>query len=83
MTEKYILTGNVQYNEHYKITDTENNYAYKNNKIDKQKLCDLLNHLSDENKYLKQRLDEVLAELYCKDRKLEELGVNIECCDKR
>jgi chromosome segregation ATPase len=35
-----------------------------------------------ENEQLKQRLEDVLAELYCKDRKLEELGVSIECCDK-
>jgi hypothetical protein len=35
----------------------------------------------DENKQLKKHLKEVLKELYCKDRKLEELGISIECCD--
>ena len=34
-----------------------------------------------ENNYLKKHLKEVLKELYCKDRKLEELGISIECCD--
>ena len=38
--------------------------------------------LEKENEQLKNRLDEVLKELYCKDRKLEELGEDIRCCDK-
>ena len=38
--------------------------------------------VKQENKQLKQRFDEILSELYCKDRKLEELNVSIECCDK-
>ena len=37
----------------------------------------------EENKYLKKRIEVISDELYCKDRKLEELGVPIECCDKR
>ena len=41
-----------------------------------------INALNDENEQLKNRLDKVLKELYCKDRKLEELNVDIECCDK-
>lgn len=61
------------------------------------KLVDLLNSLDDEleessafiieqreeNKYLKKRIKVISDELYCKDRKLEELGVPIECCDKK
>ena len=39
--------------------------------------------LKEENKYLKKRIEVISDELYCKDRKLEELGVPIECCDKR
>ena len=39
--------------------------------------------LFEENKYLKKRIEVISDELYCKDRKLEELGVPIECCDKR
>lgn len=39
--------------------------------------------LKEENKYLKKRIKVISDELYCKDRKLEELGVSIECCDKR
>lgn len=42
-----------------------------------------LDELSEENKYLKKRIKVISDELYCKDRKLEELGVPIECCDKR
>ena len=38
--------------------------------------------LEKENEELKKRLENVLSELYCKDRKLEELNVDIECCDK-
>lgn len=37
-------------------------------------IVDILNHLTDHLKI-------VLDELYCKDRKLEELGVDISCCD--
>lgn len=51
--------------------------------------CNLMNELYDENeqlkeenKYLKKRIKVISDELYCKDRKLEELGVPIECCDK-
>ena len=61
------------------------------------KLVGLLNSLDDEleessafiieqreeNKYLKKRIKVISDELYCKDRKLEELGVPIECCDKK
>ena len=32
--------------------------------------------------HLKKRIKLISDELYCKDRKLEELGVSIECCDK-
>ena len=39
--------------------------------------------LMKENEYLKKRIEVISDELYCKDRKLEELGVPIECCDKR
>ena len=39
--------------------------------------------LFEENKYLKKRIEVISDELYCKDRKLEELGVPIECCDKK
>ena len=39
--------------------------------------------LKEENKYLKKRIKVISDELYCKDRKLEELGVPIECCDKK
>ena len=41
------------------------------------------NKLKEENKYLKKRIKVISDELYCKDRKLEELGVPIECCDKK
>lgn len=49
-------------------------------------VCSLYNeikHLKEENKYLKKRIEVISDELYCKDRKLEELGVPIECCDKK
>ena len=46
-------------------------------------VINLLNKLYEENKYLKKRIKVISDELYCKDRKLEELGVPIECCDKR
>ena len=39
--------------------------------------------LKEENEYLKKRIKVISDELYCKDRQLEELGVPIECCDKR
>ena len=42
-----------------------------------------INKLKEENKYLKKRIKVISDELYCKDRKLEELGVPIECCDKK
>ena len=44
-------------------------------------LCEMLNEFNDENKYLKKRIKAISDELYCKDRKLEELGIPIECCD--
>lgn len=47
-----------------------------------EKVRDKLNELNDENKYLKKRIKAISDELYCKDRKLEELGIHIECCDK-
>ena len=47
-----------------------------------EKVRDKLNELNDENKYLKKRIKAISDELYCKDRKLEELGIPIECCDK-
>ena len=47
-----------------------------------QKWFDLLNTLANENNYLKKRIKAISDELYCKDRKLKELGVPIECCDK-
>lgn len=40
------------------------------------------NKLQEENEYYKRRLKEVLKELYCKDRVLEEKGISVECCDK-
>ena len=50
--------------------------------------CDVLNRLdlkrkwlNSENEQLRTRLQDVLTELYCKDRKLEDLGISIECCD--
>ena len=46
-------------------------------------VINLLNKLYEENKYLKKRIKVISDELYCKDRKLEELGVPIECCDKK
>ena len=39
--------------------------------------------LKEENDYLKKKIKVISDELYCKDRKLEELGVPIECCDKK
>ena len=39
--------------------------------------------LKEENNYLKERIKVISDELFCKDRKLEELGVPIECCDKK
>ena len=42
-----------------------------------------ISRLKEENKYLKKRIKVISDELYCKDRKLEELGVPIECCDKK
>ena len=47
-----------------------------------EKVRDKLNELNDENKNLKKRIKAISDELYCKDRKLEELGIPIECCDK-
>lgn len=38
--------------------------------------------LEKENEKLKKRINLISDELYCKDRKLEELGIPIECCDK-
>lgn len=52
-------------------------------KTECENIVDLLNELSEENKYLKKRIKVISDELYCKDRKLEELGVPIECCDKK
>jgi len=53
-------------------------------------LCNLLNGLNNkmnrleaENEHLRKRVKAILDELYCKDRKLEELGIPIECCDKK
>lgn len=57
MTERYILTGDVHNGEQYKITDTEKEYFYRNNKNDKQKICDLLNHLTEKIEELQIRND--------------------------
>ena len=45
-------------------------------------VCKLLNELDNEVKHYKESLKECQRELYCKDRKLEELGVSIEVCDE-
>lgn len=73
MTEKYILTGNVQNGRQYQITDTEEDYAYRNNKKDKQKLCNLLNNLVKENKELKLQNEELLYQI-------GEVGKNNKTC---
>ena len=72
----------------FKEHETKNSWSMiKDNQLDKplyiKDVVDLLNELSEENKYLKKRIKVISDELYCKDRKLEELGVHIECCDKR
>lgn len=46
-------------------------------------VCDLLNTLNNEIEYFKKRLNDVERELFCKDRLLEENGIDIECCDKK
>ena len=38
--------------------------------------------LVNENEYLKKKLKNVERELFCKDRMLEEKGIDIECCDE-
>ena len=63
MKERYILTGNVQFGKQYKITDSETDYKYENNKSDKQKICDLLNKVIDENEQLKQSNQKLNDEL--------------------
>ena len=50
--------------------------------VDFYELWEFLNKLNDENEYLKKRLNNVERELFCKDRILEEKGIDIECCDK-
>lgn len=57
MTEKYILTGDVYSGGHYEITDTEKERSYRNNKNGKQKICDLLNHLTEKIEELQTRND--------------------------
>lgn len=57
MTEKYILTGDVRNGEQYKITDTEKECSYRNNKDGKQKICNLLNNLTEKNEELQARND--------------------------
>lgn len=67
-----------------KLKDNETNMTYC--------ICDvadLLNFqdtqiriLKEEKNYLQKRFEAILKELYCKDRKLEELGLPLECCDK-
>ena len=47
---------------------------YKN-PINLNEACYILN-------YFNNKINEISEELYCKDRKLEELGIPIECCDK-
>ena len=45
-------------------------------------LMDKIFELKEENEHLRKRVKAISDELYCKDRKLEELGIPIECCDK-
>lgn len=88
------MTENKRFNYHvdevgvyYYVCDTTKKSDDRiilelNTKYDAIEVCNMLNELNDKNEQLKQRFEDVLAELYCKDRKLEELGVSIECCDK-
>lgn len=74
MSEKYILTGDVHYGRQYQITDTEENYKYKNNKADKQKICNLLNNLEKENYDLmidNEELKHTNRELYLENQRLQ------------
>lgn len=50
--------------------------------ITSKQAVELLNEQSKEITRLEYRLHEVLEELYCKDRILEEKGIDIGCCDK-
>lgn len=65
----------------YAFDDEEYEYFDKGVPLTPSETCRMLNELSDENEQLRTRLQDILAELYCKDRKLEDLGINIECCD--
>ena len=74
LTQEMGELGRIHAEEINKIEDEFDEEILKLEKENEQ--------LKSENEYLKQRLDDVLQELYCKDRKLEELNVDIECCDK-
>ena len=63
---------------------------YDNDCFSTDTVVDLLNEQHEQLQTQKHiidkqemRIKELLDELYCKDRKLEELGVDIECCDKK
>ena len=85
-TEKIVDLLNEQ---DKKIKELSIKYANRETKIIKE-VGDILQNnfeimdqrLSDENKHLKKRIKAISDELYCKDRKLEELGIPIECCDR-
>ena len=64
MKERYILTGKVQFGRQYQITDSETDYKYENNKSDKQKICDLLNKVIDENEKLKKDKKRLIGYLH-------------------
>ena len=77
MTEKYILTGNVQNGRQYQITDIEEDYAYRNNKKDKQKLCNLLNKLVEEKEILEVQLKSATNEI---DKLNTEINMLTDTC---
>ena len=86
MSDKFVVSTN-EIGEII-VTDVETGKVY-NNIYKFFGLIRLLNEqqstitdLKEENEHLRKRVKAISDELYCKDRKLEELGIPIECCDK-
>ena len=87
MTDKFVVSTN-EIGEII-VTDVETGNVYHYGSMSNfLGLIRLLNEqdmkikeFKQENEYLQKRVKAISDELYCKDRKLEELGIPIECCD--
>ena len=75
-----VFTLYCQYNARINVAklEVENNFLYGKVRYFEKKYEDTNIELN----YFKKHCEEVLKELYCKDRILELNGIPIECCDE-